>query len=435
MKNEVKVGIISMIIIIVFIFILIQISGTQVGKNTYEVKVIFDYVGALNENSPVRIAGVKAGRVKEIKLVESKPLVILEIDGDKKLRKGAAIKISVLGIIGENYIEIGVGDEYQPFYTKEELKEPIYGKAPVNVSDIMEIVGKLEFYFRDITSGVNSLTGKLNALIDENRENLAESVGNIRQISEKAITLIDDISEVADSLSGISDVFGKDGSSLKKMMDDLYETSKKLNTTTGHLSKIVEDINQGKGTLGKIIKDEKFYNDLDVTLNQVRELSEGINRLKTYWEYSGLYNQDAEGINSKFSFIIEPRENKEYYFGVTEYEIQGEDPTFDFLLGLTWKSYYLGAGMIESSGGVKTGINFVDNKLQLRIEGFQLSDEERDNANLRASVNIRYLKNFALRFEGCDLLEDPFYRAGLSIRFEDEDLKYIIGFMALAFTL
>ncbi len=80
------------------------------GKEGYTVYAEFEKVGGLKPGATVEIAGVKVGRVKNIKLTDDyTALIEIVIKKDIKLQEDAIASIKTKGLIGEKYVEITPG--------------------------------------------------------------------------------------------------------------------------------------------------------------------------------------------------------------------------------------------------------------------------------------------------------------------------------------
>ncbi|HWU45013.1 MAG TPA: MCE family protein, partial [Bdellovibrio sp.] len=120
MKVETKVGllaVVSLILVAAFAWVMGFISPFS---NTQELNVMYNYAGGIEEGSPVRVMGIKVGRVKaihfdpEFKMPNGEEAKLrLTITIDKKawtsVRKDSKFFINLAGVIGEKFLEISAG--------------------------------------------------------------------------------------------------------------------------------------------------------------------------------------------------------------------------------------------------------------------------------------------------------------------------------------
>jgi len=75
---EAKVGIFVLIGIILLVYMSLRVGGIQFGRaEGYEVYIRLDSAAGLDNDAPVRVAGVEIGRVKGIVLQNNKAKVVL----------------------------------------------------------------------------------------------------------------------------------------------------------------------------------------------------------------------------------------------------------------------------------------------------------------------------------------------------------------------
>jgi phospholipid/cholesterol/gamma-HCH transport system substrate-binding protein len=101
---------------------------------------------------------------------------------------------------------------------------------------------------------------------------------------------------------------------------------------------------------------------------------------------------------------------------------------FNVQIGKRWKDIVLRGGIFESTGGVGLDYLTFNDKLKLSFEAFDFSSDRR--THLKAAAEYRLFKHLYLTAGWDDFISNqgnksPF--GGFAIRFEDEDLKYILS--------
>ena len=91
-------------------YLSVTLGGLQLGAGEgYTVSARFSNVGGLRGGSPVVIAGVEVGRVKDVALDEYAARVEMSIKGDVKLPNDSIASIQTEGLIGQRYVSISPG--------------------------------------------------------------------------------------------------------------------------------------------------------------------------------------------------------------------------------------------------------------------------------------------------------------------------------------
>jgi phospholipid/cholesterol/gamma-HCH transport system substrate-binding protein len=143
---EVWVGVFALLAMATLIFMAFKVSnlttsGTQ--GETYEISARFSNVGGLKPRSPVKMAGVKIGEVKQIyydkELYEA--VVVLTIDKQfDTLPEDTSASILTSGLLGDQYVGLDPGG--LPFYLADGDELTLTQSAII----IEKVIG--EFLFR-----------------------------------------------------------------------------------------------------------------------------------------------------------------------------------------------------------------------------------------------------------------------------------------------
>jgi phospholipid/cholesterol/gamma-HCH transport system substrate-binding protein len=191
LTNEAKVGSLILgtgILAVIFAWIIgIQNPFSQ----SIQYYVTYNFAGGIEVGSPVRVSGIKVGRVEKIEFfvpVDGKQVALkepgsAETDNDHavaplrltlSVRKDAAVGvrkdsrfyINLAGIIGERYIEITPGSTKLPALTSNDL---VAGIDPPRIDQL-------------ISQSFN-LAGKIIAVIDENKGDISRSIELLYKLS------------------------------------------------------------------------------------------------------------------------------------------------------------------------------------------------------------------------------------------------------------
>ena len=116
-RFEFFVGLFMALGILCLAFLSIRIARNELfAAGGYEVQAVFTNCNGLRSGSPIMIAGVEIGRVKQITLQDYEAKVVLMLQPGVGLQKDAMASIKTKGLIGEKYIEItpGAADQMIP---------------------------------------------------------------------------------------------------------------------------------------------------------------------------------------------------------------------------------------------------------------------------------------------------------------------------------
>ncbi|RUM32516.1 MAG: MCE family protein [Aquifex sp.] len=510
---EAKLGFFVFTVALAFAFLVITFGEIPLFKpKTKEYIVYFQDVAGLSKGAEVRVAGVRAGEVKEVILEQGKVKVVFEIREDIKIYRDTKASIGTLGLMGDKYLSLNPGN-------------PESGELPPGqVISKTEVAGDTDRLITELTKTAQEFKNvayNLNAILEENRRNLRETIANLNLLiaTLKEITIqnreninlaLKNLQELTESLNrdlpvllatlnklakdtdnillenrediraiayNMSVVLEKIKDDLPTLVENLKELSINLNTivknnkvnihrtlvslreTTQNLSfasrrldRILEDLEKGRGTLGKLLKDDELYVNINKGVKSLGKAGEVVEKTRLYIGLRGeLYREgDSKGIltvklqpDSKKYYLLElvgdsrGRVYREEYLDGREVIKKEFKPEFTLQYArnfkLFGKTFTLRGGLKESTGGIGADYYLDKHKyLFADIWDFGRKDRPQDEdlkPNLQVGIHWHIGKNFYVRFGGDDLLNSKLRGVfgGAGFLFMDEDLKYLLG--------
>lgn len=168
-KVELKVGIFVFIGLIILVIFVLMIGDFRIINPGYEFKISFGFANGVKTSAPVRLAGVEAGEVKGIEISydekTKKPLVLLDVwvKKDAKIPVDSRVWVNMLGLLGEKYIEIIPGQNYENLLTEGSL---IKGEDPISIQELTDLSREIAIQVGGTVEDVAVTLNKLNTALD-----------------------------------------------------------------------------------------------------------------------------------------------------------------------------------------------------------------------------------------------------------------------------
>ncbi len=295
MNDQAKVGLVVLVAAALLITALFAIANVHVGGKFANYKAYFKFGAGLEPGAVVRYAGLKVGRVNEVRVDptdKTRVEVLMEVKADTPIRADSLATISALTLLTENYIEIvpGKGAALQAGATipSQELQdmnalirkmsaladqaEPLIVDLRKNLNQISAKADTLLAQLNDVTGDANrkNLAGILaetNGMIKKNSPRIDEISANMAEASKKITPLLDDLKVSNAKLQAVLDsgneLMKENREPLKAALVDLQSSLKRAEAL----------ISQIQGTL--------TYNsdNIDATLENFRQTSENVREL------------------------------------------------------------------------------------------------------------------------------------------------------------
>ncbi|MBE9465648.1 MlaD family protein [Dyadobacter subterraneus] len=284
LTKEVKVGLMAVMAMVLLYFGFHILKGSDVFSRTYKYYVIYDNIDGLTASNPVLLNGLNVGRVQEIKLLQNQQnrlLVSLDIQKGIILPKGTAALLADGGLLGGKVIHLAMGTSSVAMQDNDTL----LGKKESGISAVLQekalpLVTHADSLIQNLAAVADGFkeTGKIlnqmlknydqtgnavQGLVTENRKNLLVMTSNLNKLSESLV-------ETEKELKPILAKTGSFADSLQALR--LGATVQSANQTISELRHLLAEVESGKGTAGKLIKDETLYNNLNSTIVSLNKL-------------------------------------------------------------------------------------------------------------------------------------------------------------------
>ncbi len=205
LKSEIKSGAMIVACILILVILLFLVGGLDLFKKESSYKIYFKSIAQLEEGAPVTFAGHKVGHIKSIAIVPKRDKqieVIISLPPDIKVRADSIAEIKATGVIGLKCLGISPGSISSATLPSGSI---IQEKEPMDIQEIINTAGGLgdnvaetiasikatSDRFRSLAEKVDTaqfsqLLKNINAMIEENRENIREIIKNLKDTTANA---------------------------------------------------------------------------------------------------------------------------------------------------------------------------------------------------------------------------------------------------------
>lgn len=410
MKREIKIGLfitVALLIIATFIFFVGDL-GVLFRKPGYSLFVSYDSATGLEKRSVVRMAGVKVGYVKDIRLKGRKAEVELIINFGIQIPVDSEATLASVGLLGEKHIELLPSEE-------EEFLKPgdsITGVPPVSFDQmgttllaigdefrgigqlINEMIGGEESRnnFRDTLENLAEFSEGLNEFLNTNKEEVRKGLQSSQQAVRTFEQNVENVSKSLDELiSLLKDAVQDSREDIKINMDSIKELIKSIEKSLELLNQSLEKINKGEGTLGKLIHKPDLYERAEGAMDDLEKVIDPISELRFTGGLSGEYYPESDMLKGYFTLGIWPGKNK---FILTQiiYDPWTEQLLYSAQGGLRWGNFAPRIGIMESKIGAGIDYYALKDRLRFSLEGFDFYRNQSPHVRVRARyAPLKYL--------------------------------------------
>ncbi|HMU37816.1 MAG TPA: MlaD family protein [Pseudomonadota bacterium] len=297
--------------------------------------VDFGFSGNIHEGAPVKISGIKVGKVEKIQFLAGeidpqlgRPVQVrLTVQVEERVRNAihddAQFFVNTQGVLGEQYLEIEPGrntnSAVAPFSKWRGTDPPRSDLIIARLYEFLDSVTRLlqedKELLRDLLRSSAKVARSLDKLLGDNETEVKKILANVDRLTAESAELVaklekgvgsgeeirkilshveaisaelhNDLSPLLQktkrALDGVGDVAALLGPDEKKKLvralDDLLALSAKANSLASDTQTLLQDVRRGKGTAGALLVDPQIYDDL-------RELTRDLKRhpWKFFWK-------------------------------------------------------------------------------------------------------------------------------------------------------
>ena len=464
MKIETKVG-----LFVVAGFMMLFALSTQVGtfkigsKDGYRINVEIPDASGLEKNAKVRSRGIEIGTVEEFLLKPDGVRIGLLIDKEIKVPINSIVSIKQESMLGVKYVDI------------EFSRENIFAGASDTLTKTKSFAS-----FDQTSESINEAAKKfdkfmvrLDNLVANNEKNLSELIYNFKvagaEFKETGRMINSKLPQVLDKFDNVGTEFTATGKmindKLPKVLDKFESAGSEFETTGKSINEklptIMDKFVKLEDTTQGVLDENR--ETLKSAIKNVDTAFDGVNKASVKVEssfdkldkYLGSATKSTLGVEAKTERMIKDGYNKSY-FGID----YSPKPTIHYLIDVAATNDYrtgastdlhskgrtlvsaqygkdlaktrLRAGIIDSTGGFGVDYFMLNKKLKFSLEAFDFNaynDVRGKNAHLKSYLTYNMKKHIQL-YTGYDNFINPDGRNiffGLGVKFEDDDLKYLIG--------
>lgn len=405
---EFKVGLLVLVVAGLIAVMSMRVSEDPTLGGARRYWFLSPNASGLVKKSSVKMAGIPIGVITDIQLSNGIARIDIVVRDEVNLRQSAQAEIKANGILGDKYVEVSPGSPEDPALKDGDQILNVNDKGSLEglMSQISDIGGSLKMVANSIKESVEDKGTDKHILgrIVQNIEHLTADISQITQENKGKVTEI--LTEIRNITKSLESTLNNNDSGFKKNWARLDQILKNVEDVTNK-------INQGQGTIGKLINDEKTVEEINTAVEGINNLLDTSNKLQTAVDFHSEYLGSQDAWKSYIGLKIQPGLDRYYLIqvvddpagvsertdtvststppgstlAVNEAKTHYNKMKFTLLFAKNFYNFTFRGGLIENSGGVGFDYFFFRNKLRFTTEAYEFS-----RMNLRTSLTYNLYK-------------------------------------------
>lgn len=296
-SKEFKIGIVVVTAVAAFIWGISFLKGSGFFSDNFYVYAVYPKIDNLIPANPLQINGYKIGQVRTISLInkggKNQVLVKFLVTEDVAIPKNSTAKIVSTDLLGSKVVEVMFSTEKEFLKSGDTLRSDIeQGLKESFNQQLGPLQAKAESLISSIDSVMTVVSLVLNTRTRSNIEQSFESVRRAILTIEQTAYKMDDLiasekpkmSSIFTNLNGITTNLNKSEQKINNILTNFSNLSDSLaksqlrsavanaDNTLKELNQLIGKINAGQGTMGKLMKNDSLYNNLNESSRDLDKL-------------------------------------------------------------------------------------------------------------------------------------------------------------------
>lgn len=273
-RRDFQVGIFVLLGLASVLAALFLLTDPSTFRGRYLVTTLVEDAGGIRRGDPVQMKGVNIGRVNDFDLTPQGVLITLELEGAWRVPGDSHTRLVSSGILGGKTVEVVPGPSTQPLPAGGTLPgesvpglldfPPDLGK---NAEDVLQrILTLLDAPTVEAVQGsaaeLRGLLGELSAMAEAQGKEVARLTASLNRSAQGL--------EVA---AGSGEDWARAVARADSTLAVANETTQSLRRASSSLEVILQRMEAGEGTLGRLSTDSTLYESLAEAVESIRVLA------------------------------------------------------------------------------------------------------------------------------------------------------------------
>jgi phospholipid/cholesterol/gamma-HCH transport system substrate-binding protein len=277
-RAEIQVGLTVLLALVVLLWGVTWLKEFSLQRRVTVWHVRFPETGGLGASDEVRVNGIRKGAVSSIALQGDHVLVDLALASDVRLTTDSRVAIRNVGLMGEKVIAVDLRATGQPVASADTL-EGIYEQG---LPEIMANLGGTLSALDRTSRQLDRITRRLaeNGDLDVTLSNFRQASSDLRSaVSENRALLHRTLQDAGAAASAAREMTAGNREQVARTLDTIQRSAQNVERLASRLDSlraqaqvVTGRVENGDGTLGRLVNDRQLYDDVRTTLASLNAL-------------------------------------------------------------------------------------------------------------------------------------------------------------------
>ncbi len=292
MKNKIsrefKIGLFSILIIGGLYLSVNYINSNSIFSSNKTFYAVFNSADGLEASAPVITKGFRIGTVEKVEFNLQKQDITVKFSVLKEypIAQGSTVKITTDGLMGGQIIELSFAPHTNAHYKDNDTIPSVFEPSIMQMAstEYSSIRKKLQYYDLKIDSLLTGLNGVVSpkniSALSKTFSNLENTTTNLNSLlerkTENIASIIENIDKLSTELAKVMPSFNHTMKNIAMATDSLPDLLTNGKNSFKELQILLQQINDADGNISKLIKDDKLYENLTVSMKNLSLLIDDV---------------------------------------------------------------------------------------------------------------------------------------------------------------
>ncbi|MEN8181219.1 MAG: MlaD family protein [Myxococcota bacterium] len=271
-RPELAVGLTLIAALALFFYSTLRVGGCGfVRSSGRHMTARFDDASGVQRRTDVLIAGVRVGEVEGVELESGRARLTLRIDDDgTRIPLDSTVAIRSRGLLGERIVEITPGSANR---LAEEGDTLTHTHDPPDLDELLDSVALISEDLQEVSRSLRLVLGgpageeNLTGIIEDVRRVAAAMRDILEQNDERFARVMINLDSFSTDLARLSE---DNGQTVEELLLTFRDTSQQMQVAVDSLARVSQSVEQGEGTLGRLVHDDTLYTEAHASLSELR---------------------------------------------------------------------------------------------------------------------------------------------------------------------
>jgi phospholipid/cholesterol/gamma-HCH transport system substrate-binding protein len=297
-SREIRIGLLTVVTLAAFVWSYNFLKGIDIFNRQRTFYATYENVAGLMTANAVTISGLSVGQVSKMSFDPANPKIIvveLSISNSVRIPRNTVARIFSSDILGTRGIQLILGESAEDARSGDTLVSQVQKSLQDEVNNMVQpILVKAENMMSSMDTVLTVISEVFNKQTRDNLINTVESLkntmANLQSATQSADTLMSSqktrLANIIANVESISNTIRQNNENLTRIManaasisdtiakSNISKTMTSLNNSVDGLARVVQKIENGEGTLGQLVNNDKMYLELEASSRELKLLIE-----------------------------------------------------------------------------------------------------------------------------------------------------------------